>query len=128
MLGAEEAGRVERLERADLAGALDRLADGDERRHVRVPRAQRPRDHRADVRHRHRLRRDVAGVPVVLVPRVQDEAEVGGGEAADDGAAIDDAADLLEAGGELDVIDGGVDGREGAEHLIRPGTPGANGV
>ena len=58
-------------------GALHRLADGDERRHVRVLRAERLRDHRADVRHRHRLRRDVAGVPVVLMARVQDEAEVG---------------------------------------------------
>ena len=78
MLGAEKARRVKRLQRADLARALDRLADGDERRHVRVPRPERPRDHGADVRHRHRLRRDVAGVPVVLVPRVQDEAEIGG--------------------------------------------------
>ena len=32
---------------------------------------------RPDVRCRHRLRRDVSGVPVVLVPRVEDVAEVG---------------------------------------------------
>ena len=88
---------VERLERADLARALDGLADGDEGRDVRVLRAERSRDDRADVRHRHRLRRDVAGVPVVLVPRVQDEAEIGGVERADDRSAVDDAADLLEA-------------------------------
>ena len=36
MLGAEEAGGVKRLERADLAGPFDRLADGDERRHVGI--------------------------------------------------------------------------------------------
>ena len=73
--------------------------------------------HRADVRHRHRLRRHVAGVPVVLVPRVQDEAEIGGLERADHRAAIDDAADALEPLRELDVIDGRVDRRERAEHV-----------
>jgi hypothetical protein len=51
---------------------------------------------------------------------VQDEAEIGGGEAADDGAAIDDAADLLEPRRELDVIDRRVDRRKRAEHLIGP--------
>ena len=74
VFGAEEAGGVKRLERGDLAGALDGLPDGDEGRHVRVLGAERPRDDRAEVRHRHRLRRDVAGVPVILMPRVQDEA------------------------------------------------------
>ena len=34
VIGAEEAGGVERLQRRDLPGAFDRLADGDERRHV----------------------------------------------------------------------------------------------
>ena len=100
-----------------------RLADRHERRHVRDSRPERARDHRADVRHRHRLRRHVAGVPVVLVPRVQDEAEVGGGEAAEHRAAIHDAADLFEPRGELDVVDGGVDRRERAEDLVVPARP-----
>ena len=34
---------------------------------------ERARDRRADVRRGHRLRRRVAGVPVILMPRVQDE-------------------------------------------------------
>ena len=76
VIGAQESGGVERLERRDLARAFDRLPDRDERRHVRVLRPERPRDDRADVRHRHRLRRDVARVPVVLMARVQDEPEV----------------------------------------------------
>ena len=40
MIGAEEPGGVERLERADLPGPFHRLADRDERRHVGVLRAR----------------------------------------------------------------------------------------
>ncbi len=118
VLGAEEPRGVERLERADLARPLDCLADRDERRHIRVLRAQRLRNHRADVRHRHRLRRDVAGVPVVLMPRVEDEAKVRGVERPDDRAAVDDAGNLLEALRELDVVHGGGDGGKRAEHFL----------
>ena len=118
VIGAEEPRRVERLERGDLAGAFDRLSDGDERRHVGIARAERARDHRPDVRHRHRLRRDVAGVPVILVPRVQDEPEIRGHERADHRALVDDAGDVLEPLRELDVVDLRVDGREGAEHVL----------
>ena len=118
VLGAEEAGGVKCLERGDFTSALDGLTDGDEGRHIRVLRAERSRDDRAEVRHRHRLRRDVAGVPVILMPRVQDEAEVGGVERADDGPAVDDARDLLEPGGELDVVDRRVDRRERAEDVL----------
>ena len=81
VIRAEEAGGVERFQRADLPGAFDRLADRDKRRHVRVLRTERARDDRTDVRHRLRLGRNVARVPVVLVTRVQDEAEVRGREA-----------------------------------------------
>ena len=41
-------------------------------------RPERARDDRAEVRRGHGLRRRVAGVPVILMPRVQDEAEVAG--------------------------------------------------
>ena len=45
-------------------------------------------DPRADVRRGHRLRRDVAGVPVILVPRMQDVAEVGDDVRTDQRAAV----------------------------------------
>ena len=118
MFGAEKTRGVKRLERADLARALDGLPDGDEGRDVRVPGTEGSRDDGADVRHRHRLRRDIAGVPVVLVPRVQDEAEIGGVERAYDRSAVDDAADLFQPLRELDVVDGGVDRRERAQHVL----------
>ena len=118
MFGAEKTRGVKRLERADLSRALDGLPDGDEGRDVRVPRAEGSRDDGADVRHRHRLRRDIAGVPVILMPRVQDEAEIGGVERADDRSAVDDAADLFQPLRELDVVDGGVDRRERAQHVL----------
>ena len=85
------------------------------------------RDHRPDVRHRHRLRRDVAGVPVILVPRVQDEAEIRGHEGSNHRALVDDAGDVLEPLRELDVVDLRVDGRKVLSTSLI-GTPGANGV
>ena len=118
MIGAEKARRMERLQRADLPSAFDRLPDGDKRRHVRVPGTERARDDRANVRHRLRLRRDVAGVPVILVARVQDEAEVRGREAADDRALVHDARDVLEPLRELDVVHVGVDARKRAQHVL----------
>ena len=50
--------------------------------------------------------------------RVQDEAQVGGVERADDRPAVDHARDLLEPGGELDVVDRGVDRRERAQDVL----------
>ena len=61
------------------------------------------------------LRRHVAGVPVVLMARVEDEAEVGGLEGADQRAAVHDLGDAFQALRDFDVVDGGVDGGEGAE-------------
>ncbi len=118
VLGAEEAGGVKGFERGAFGADFEILADGDEGRHGGVAGAEGFGDHGADVGHGDGLRRNVAGVPVVLMAGVKDEAEVGGLEGADDRAAIDDFADALEAGGKLDGIDGGIDLREGAEDLI----------
>ena len=109
---------MKRFERRDLARPFDGLTDGDEGRHVGVLRTERLRDHRAQMRHRHRLRRDVAGVPVILMPRVQDEPEIGGVEGSDDGTAIDHARDLLEALCEPDVVHRRRDAGERTQHLV----------
>ena len=66
VLAPEEAGGGERLELLALA-KVEALADVDERRHRWIHRTERARDPRAEVRGRHRLRRHVAGVPIVLV-------------------------------------------------------------
>src|SRR5207237_10067045 len=79
MFGAKESGRVEGFQRRALASYLQILSNGNERGHARIPWSEGSGDHGADVRHRHRLRRNVPGMPVILVPRVQDEAEIGCG-------------------------------------------------
>ena len=52
---------------------------------------------RADVRRGDGLRRHVAGVPVVLVPRVEDVAQVGLHVRADERAAVHHLGDVLQA-------------------------------
>ena len=93
------------------------LADVDERGHGRVARAERAADDRADVRGGDGLWGGVAGVPVILVARVQDEPQVGRDRRADERRAVHDLGDVFEALRELDVVDDGVDGRESAEDL-----------
>ena len=87
ILAAQEAGGVEGLELLAFAH-VEALADVDERRHGRVQRAERAGDDGAQVRRRDRLRRRIAGMPLILVPRVQDETQVAGGVGADQRAAI----------------------------------------
>src|SRR6266542_1658185 len=62
---------------------IEPLADVDEGGHRVGARPQRSRDHGAEVRGGDRLRRRVAGMPMVLVAGVQDEAEVGAGIGSD---------------------------------------------
>src|SRR5438132_7841879 len=70
----------------EILAAGRALADVDERRHIGMPRSQRPRDYRTDMRRRDWLRGYIAGVPMILVTRVQNEAEIPRPECADEGA------------------------------------------
>ena len=92
-----------------------------------IVRPAHPGDPRAEVRRGHGLRRDVAGVPVVLVPRVQDVPQVGDDVRADQRAAVHHLGDVLQPLRDLDVVHDRVDGREGAQDLST-GTPTSNGV
>jgi hypothetical protein len=109
---------VKRLDRSALPADLEVLADRNKRRHSGILRTERSRNHRSDVRHCHRLRRNVAGVPVILVARVENVSEIGRLESSDDRAAIHDACDTLETLRDLDVIGGRVDGRKRAQHAL----------
>ena len=73
------------------------LADVDERRDRRITRAERPRNDGAEVGSSDTLRRHVTRVPMVLVTRVKDEAQIRGNAAADDEPAIDDGTDPLQS-------------------------------
>lgn len=81
-------------------------------------RSQRAGDYRADVRAGHGLWRGVAGVPLVLVPRVKDEPQITRGVRTDQRTQVHHPGDLLEPFGELDVIDAAVDRLEGAQHPL----------
>jgi len=77
VFAAEESGGGEGLELLAFADAFEALADVDEGRHDRIARTEHAGHPGADVRAGDGLRRDVTGVPVELVTRVQDAAEVG---------------------------------------------------
>ena len=72
----------------------------------------------ADVRRRHRLRRHVARVPVILMPRVQDVAQVGQHVRPDQRRPIHHAGNVLQPLANLDVVDNRVDRRKRAHHLF----------
>src|ERR1700736_348174 len=80
VFGAKKARGVKCLQRPNLPGAFHRLADRDEGRNIGIPGAERLRDYGAEMWHRHRLWRDVPGVPMILMPRVEDEPEIRGRE------------------------------------------------
>src|SRR5947209_7906472 len=98
---------------------IETLADINERRHGGIERTQSAGDNRAEMRRSHCLWRRVAGMPLVLMAGVEDEAEVAGGIGADQGAAIHDGSDFFETLSEFDVVDRGIDRRERAEKSAR---------
>ena len=112
MFAAQKAGGVKGFHRIGLAADFQILADVDEGGNVRIARPERARDHRAHVRRGHGLRRRVAGVPVKLMARMQDEAQIADAVRADERAAVHDLGDALQARGDLDVVDRRVDRRE----------------
>ena len=70
---AEKAGGVKRLQFLSLAD-IEPLADVYEGRHRWVERTERAGDDRAEMRSGHGLRRRVAGMPLILMARVQNKA------------------------------------------------------
>ena len=66
----------------------------------------------------HCLRRDVAGVPVILVTGVQDAAEVRLNDGPNQGATIHDFGDVLQSLADLDSFNGCWDRRKRAQHIV----------
>ena len=97
---------------------IEALSDIDKRRNGRIPRPEGTRHERTDVRRCDRLRRDVAGVPVILVARVQNEAEVRGLRGPDERATVHDLRHFFEPLREPDAIDTRRDAREGGKHRL----------
>src|SRR6185503_9101082 len=118
MFTAEKACGRERLDFLAFAD-VEALADVDEGGHCGIQWPQRARDDRPKVRAGDGLRRLIARVPVELMPRVKDEAQVACRVTADQCATIHHLGDSLQAPGKLDVIDHGVDLRERAEDVRR---------
>ena len=114
-LAPEEAGRGEGLDLLVLADPFQTLADVDKRRHGGIARPEDARHPGADVRAGDRLRRHVAGVPVILMARVEDAPQVGLNVRADERAAIEDARDPFEPRADLHAVDRGGDRRKGAD-------------
>ena len=67
---------MKRLQRVALGADLHVLSDDDERRHLRFAGTEQLRHPCAHVRYGDRLRWLIAGVPVILMPRVKNEAEI----------------------------------------------------
>ena len=80
--------------------------------------AARMGDPRADMRGGHRERWFVAGMPVVLVSRVEDVSEVSAYLRTDQRAAIHHFCHVFEPLAHLDVVDDCINRRERAQHLI----------
>ena len=57
-------------------------------------------------------------MPVILVARVEDEAQIGGLKGADQGGAVHHLCHAFKAFGDFDVIDRCVNGGEGAQNLV----------
>lgn len=117
VFAAEKTGSVKGFEFFAFA-EIKSLADVDERRDGRISGAKRARDHRAKVRRGDSLGRGIAGVPLILMAGMKDEAQVAGGVRADQRRAIHHAGDVFKALGEFDIVDDGIDLREGAEDLV----------
>ena len=114
-LAPEEAGGGEGLDLFVLADPLEPLTDVDKCRHGGIARPEDACHPGADVGAGDRLRRDVAGVPVILMARVEDAAEIGLHMRADERATIEDTRNPFEPLADLHAVDRGGDRREGAD-------------
>src|SRR5436305_1666114 len=70
------------------------------------------------MRHSDCLRGHVTSVPMILVSRMQNKAEIRALKRADYSASVDNASNALQALRELDVIDCGIDTRKGAQYFF----------
>src|SRR5207253_10458004 len=76
---------------------VETLADVNEGGDGRIARAKSSGDNRADMRRGDGLRRRIAGVPLVLMARMQNEAEIAGGVGTNQRRAIHHAGDFFAA-------------------------------
>ena len=118
VLAAQSAAGLEGLEFLRLAIAIVALADVDEGGQGGIPRPFGLGNPSAQVRSGHRLRRFITGVPMVLVPRVENLPHVAGHVRADQRAAVEDGSDLLEPLRNADIVDDRRDRRKRAQHLV----------
>src|ERR1039458_730239 len=99
MLAAKKTSGVECLQFLPLS-QIKPLPNVDESRHGGVSGAEGPCDHRADVGRGNRLGRSVAGVPLVLMARMQNETEIARRVRPDQCGAVHHARDVLPYRGE----------------------------
>ena len=118
MFSTKKTGRVEGLQAIALAADLHVLADVDEGGDVGVLGPKGSTDERPHMRHRNTLRRLIAGMPMILMARVQNEAEVADAVRAKEDSSIENPGRLLEALGHLHAVEHGGNRREGGEHTI----------
>ena len=118
IFAAEETSGGEGLQLLAFADAFEALADVDKGRHHRIARTEHAGHPGADMRAGDGLRRHVTGVPMELVARVQDAAEVGLHRRTDQRRAVHDLCDVLESLADADAIHRGRDRRESAEHTV----------
>ncbi len=118
IFAAEEAAGRERLQLLRFADALQPLADVEKGGDGGIVGSAHPRDPGAEVRHGDGLRRHIAGVPVILVPRVQDVAQVGDDVRTDERGPVHDLGDVFQPLRELDVVHDRVDGRERTQDFV----------
>ena len=118
-LGTETPAGLKRLEFFRFTVSFVALANVDERWNGGIPRSQRVSDPRTDVWSSHVLRWLVACVPMILMPRMQNDSKVSEYVRSNQRPAIEDAGDFLKAFADLDTVYGGLDRRKGAENIIR---------
>ena len=114
----QKSGRVKRLQLFAFA-RVKSLPNINERRHRRIAGAERPSNHGPDVRRGDCLRRSVAGVPVILMSRMQHESQIAGGVRANQARSVHHRRDVLQPLRNLDVIHRRIDRGKRAEHLVR---------
>src|ERR1051326_1339882 len=111
VFAAQKTGRVEGLQFFAFT-EIKALADVNKSGNRRISGTEGTSDHGAGVW------RGVGGVPLILVPRVENETEIASGIGTNQRGAVHHAGDIFKALREFDVVHDRVDLREGAEDLV----------